>query len=158
LNRFAGGDYMTIEEMDCVEKMLTRFIEKSVKGVKKDYFRKMWRIYTTETSVENISMAEEFRMSQSRTACSGSCATCLKASICAAMDELTERQAFIINKLFTEKNTEDEIAALLGISQQAVSYHKTEAIKKLRKILTTKNKGGGLSSDMPPAIYRGGIN
>lgn len=132
---------MTSEEMDCVEKMLTRFIEKSVKGVKKDYFRKMWKIYTSETSVETISAVEELRMYKDRTACVGSCATCLKASICEAMGELTERQAFIIEKLIGEKYTEDEIAKLLGISQQTVSYHKTEALKKLRKILANKNKG-----------------
>jgi hypothetical protein len=31
-----GGEHMTGAQMDCIEKMLTRFIEKSVKGVKKD--------------------------------------------------------------------------------------------------------------------------
>lgn len=133
---------MTGDEMDCVEKMLTNFIEKSVKGVKKDYFKKMWRIYTSETSVETVSVTEEFRMTQDKIACAGSCAACLKASICEAMDELTERQAFVINKLFNERYTEDEIATLLEISQQAVSYHKTEAIKKLRKILSEKYRGG----------------
>lgn len=133
---------MTSEEMDCVEKMLTRFIEKSVKGVKKDYFRKMRKIYTAETSVETVSASEELHMAKDRTACTGPCATCLKARICEVMDELTIRQRFILEKLVCEKYKEDEIAKLLGITQQAVNYHKTEAIKKLRQALENKDKEG----------------
>lgn len=133
---------MTSEQMDCVEKMLTRFIVKSVQGAKKDYFRKMWKIYSSETFVASVSMADEFRISQSRTDCVGLCAKCMTARICTAMDELTERQEFIIRKLVVEKYTEGELSKQLGITQQAISYHKTEGLKKLRKIASNKHQVG----------------
>jgi RNA polymerase sigma factor (sigma-70 family) len=118
--------------------MLTRFIEKCIKGAKGDYFRKVFGIYANETSVETVSSSDVLTMAQRKNTCADFCASCVNASLCEAMTELsklTERQKYVIEKLYYDRRTENDIAKMLGISQQAVHYHKTEALKKLRRIL-----------------------
>ena len=122
-------------DMDCVEKMLTRYIEKTVRGVRADYFRKAMKQYNTELSIDAISDTDEIIISQPKAGC-GECAGCPNNKLCQALDELPERQAFIISKKFVEKYTEKEIAEMLGITQQAVHFHKNKALRKLYDLLS----------------------
>jgi hypothetical protein len=46
-------------EMDCVEKMVTSYIEKTVRGVRADCFRKLSKQYNIETSTDAISEEDE---------------------------------------------------------------------------------------------------
>ncbi len=52
-----------------------------------------------------------------------------------ALEGLEQRDQFLIRKLFFEGMTEQVLAMLLGISQQAVNKRKLRILKRLRKIL-----------------------
>jgi len=127
---------MTNAEKDCVEKMFTNYIVKTVKGARKDYFRKVSSIYYAETSLEAISQSEELTFLSQTSGTCGHCSSCPNDRICTALHELPEKQRYVIDLLFVDQYTEKEAAEMLDITQQAVHYHKNKAIDKLQNILT----------------------
>ena len=131
---------MTDAEMDCVEKMVTRYIEKTVYGVRTDYFRKLIKTYKIEISLDAIS-EEGLIMPHSEGVCADCCLGCPNTKSCVAISELTERQYFVITKIYQERLTEAEVGRALGISQQAVNFHKNKALTKLHGLLSVSNEG-----------------
>ena len=125
---------MTDAEMDSVEKMATRFIEITVKGVRADYFRKTLKKHRIETGLEEITEADELALSHTYAVC-GHCAGCQNERLCLALEELTQRQRFVIVRIYKEKYTEEEVAQMLGVTQQAVHFHKNKALARLRNLL-----------------------
>lgn len=63
-----------------------------------------------------------------------------------SLNQLTARQAFIIGLRYGLRDgvcyRQEEIAVLMGISQQAVNYHEQGALKRLRKLLVNHGNGG----------------
>jgi RNA polymerase sigma factor (sigma-70 family) len=125
---------VTDAEKNIVEKMVTKYIKKTVYGVRADYFRKIMKAYRNEECLDEITDSNELIISQSPAVC-GHCGGCPNSSLCEALDELTDKQRFILKKIYVDGLAEHETAALLGISQQAVHFNKVRAIKKLRGIL-----------------------
>jgi len=130
---------MTNAEKDCVEKMFTSYIVKTIKGTRSDYIKKAFKIYNAETSLEVILQSNEsdecILFTQTSGLC-GLCSSCPNDRICTALYELPERQKYVMDRLIVDKYTEKEVADMLEITQQAVHYHKNKAIKNLLNSLT----------------------
>jgi hypothetical protein len=120
--------------MDCVEKMVTKYINKLVYGVRADYFRKVIKSSSNIDCVDRLTKISELSISKSTATC-GPCAVCPNNKLCEALDELTEKQRFIVTKIYFEELAEHEVGTILGITQQAVHFNKIMALKKLRNIL-----------------------
>jgi len=120
--------------MECVEKMVTKYIKKVAYGVRADYFNKLAKRYRLEECIDTIPELEELSISQSAAEC-GHCGRCPNYSLCVAIDELTEKQRFIVTEIYTDRLVEHEVATLLGVTQQAVHINKKKALMKLRGIL-----------------------
>jgi RNA polymerase sigma factor (sigma-70 family) len=56
-----------------------------------------------------------------------------------AMGQLTAEEKLIIHGIYFEDMTQNEIAAIMGISQQAVAYRLKTTLKKMRRMLSEKN-------------------
>jgi RNA polymerase sigma factor (sigma-70 family) len=74
-------------------------------------------------------------MHKDETVCAN-CIGCKNDSLCLAMDKLTDRQRFVIVKIYADQYTEDEVAEMLGVKQQTVHFHKTKALAELRSSLS----------------------
>jgi len=125
---------VTDAEMDCVEKMVTKYIYKLVYGVRADYFRKVIKSTSNIECIDRLSKMDVLRISKTTAGC-GHCAACPNSNLCEALDKLTERQRFIVTQIYFEELAEHEVGTILGITQQAVHFNKIKALEKLRGVL-----------------------
>jgi RNA polymerase sigma factor (sigma-70 family) len=55
------------------------------------------------------------------------------------IERLTDEEKLIIHGIYFEDKTQKDMAAIMGMSQQAVGYRVNSVLKKMRRMLSEKN-------------------
>lgn len=114
--------------------------EESLKSESKSWSADQWEAYLQSVEV-GLAEAQPSRCEVERKAIAAnifditnsSCSEELSTVVENLLSKLSERQAFVMRKIFWEGRSERQIARSLGVSRQAVYDLKKRALKNLRK-------------------------
>ena len=114
------------------EKQFITFVERTVRGIRLDYFRRRTLRTSRETPLENSRVMQVSQRFNENITLQHLLDSCDLPTVC-CLRSLSSRQIFILLKLLNGY-TEKEIASHLRISQQAVHSTKSRIWARLQRI------------------------